>query len=147
MKMKKPLFGLLIWSGLLGLVMAAFLIISQPTPLQAQTGVVRFNIVSVGRFLRLVPRTAISVTADGYITPTGSYQRLDSAGNVATSGANVAVMTAGTMLVLVNHGSNTITLTETGTLISAGNIALGPEDSAILLSDGTSWRQISGSNN
>jgi len=44
-------------------------------------------------------------------------------------------------------GSNTITLTDTGTLKLGGNAALGQYDSITLLSDGTNWIQVSKADN
>lgn len=114
---------------------------------QAQGGVTGFANLRISNFYRAAPRTQISVTMNGSIDPTGTFQRLNSAGNVAVSGANIEVKPAGTLLVLVNVGSSTITISETGTLKSAGNIALGALDSATLLSDGTNWYQIAASNN
>lgn len=136
--MKKFLVSLLVTTLLLtGLVI----------PLQAQGDVTGFSSLRISNFYRAVPRAAITVTDNGTVNPTGSYQRLTAAGAVGTSGANITVKPAGTILILVNTGSNTITFTETGTLISAGNIALGAGDTATLLSDGTNYTQIAGSNN
>lgn len=115
--------------------------------LQAQGGVTGYANLRITNFYRAQPRAAIAVTNGGVVNATGTYQQLTSATAVGTSGANITVKPAGTLLVLVNVGANTITFTETGTLISAGNIALGQHDSATLISDGTNWRQIAGSNN
>lgn len=114
---------------------------------QAQGGVTGFTNVRISQQLRLAPQQAISVTMNGDINPTGSYQQLDSAGAVSVSGADITVEPAGTLLTLHNVSANTITITETGTLISAGNVALGANDSATFVSDGTNWRQIAASNN
>lgn len=142
------LAALLAWTGILSALVAGAIFFSQPQPIAAQTGVVRFSTVSAGSFYRAVPRTAITVTMNGWLTPTGTYQRIqNSSGAVATSGAKIAVMPAGTILTLINVSANTLTFTETGTLISAGNIALGQNDAATLMSDGTSWYQVGGSNN
>lgn len=115
---------------------------------QAQGGVTGFANIRITNFYRALPRTAIAVTAN--MTPlnsTGTFQRLTAAAAVGTTGAAITVRPAGTWLTLINVGSNTITFTETGTLISAGNIALGANDAATLWSDGTNWYQVSGSNN
>lgn len=113
----------------------------------AQGGTTVFTSVRINRELRLQPRDAISLTMNASLNPTGSFQQVESAGAVSVSGASITVKPAGTILVLANIGANTITFTETGTLISAGNIALGANDSATLISDGTNWRQIGASNN
>ena len=55
--------------------------------------------------------------------------------------------TAGRVIVLVNVGSNTITLTDTGTLKLSGNAALGQYDNITLMSDGTNWVELSETNN
>jgi hypothetical protein len=145
---KRVVAALLAWTGLLTVVLAALLLFSNPTPSEAQTGVSAFGSVRVGAFYRAYPRTAITVTMNGWLTPTGTYQRIrNTSGAVATSGAKIAVKPAGTVLILVNSGSNSITFTETGTLISAGNIVLGANDSATLMSDGTSYYQVGASNN
>lgn len=147
MNQKRALTALLAWTGLLALGLAVVLLFSAPLPTAAQTGVTAFSTLRVGKFYRAVPRTAITVTMNALITPTGTHTQLQSASAVATSGASIAVLPAGTILYLVNIGSQTITFTETGTLKSAGNIVLGADDSATLLSDGTNYRQIGASNN
>lgn len=116
-------------------------------PALAQGGVTGFANIRITNFYRAQPRTAITMTQDATLNATGTYQRITAAGAVSTSGASITVKPAGTILILVNSGSNTITFTETGTLKSAGNIALGALDSATLLSDGTNWTQIAASNN
>jgi len=144
---KRLVAALLAWTGLLTILMAVMLLFINPAPSDAQTGVARFSTMSVGSFYRAVPRTAITITTNGWLTSTGTYQRITAAGTVATSGAKIAVKPAGTILILVNSGSNSITFTETGTLISAGNIVLAAGDSATLISDGTSYYEIGASNN
>lgn len=89
--------------------------------------------------------TTVTVTPGSTIIPTGVYQILTSATAAGTS--SIANPTAGRFVVLVNVGSNTITLTDTGTLKLSGNIALGQYDSVSLLGDGTNWVQTATSNN
>lgn len=129
------------------LLLAAVLLVGTEQSVGAQGGVTGFANLRITNFYRSQPRAALTVTMNGTVNSTGTYQRLTAAGTVATSGANIVVKPAGTILTLVNTGSNTITFTETGTLISAGNIALGANDSATLISDGTNWYQIAASNN
>lgn len=126
---------------------ALALVLTLMLPVNAQGGVTGYANLRITNFYRAQPRTAIAVTMNGWVTATGTYQQLTAAGAVSTSGAKIAVKPAGTILILVNSGSNTITFTETGTLVSAGNIALGANDSATLLSNGTNWYQIAASNN
>lgn len=114
----------------------------------AQGGVTGFANLRITNFYRAAPRSAITVTVNGTLNATGTNQRIQAAfPGAATSGANITVKPAGTLLILTNVSTNTITFTETGTLISAGNIALGANDAATLLSDGTNWTQIAASNN
>jgi len=85
-------------------------------------------------------RSAITVDESTTITPTGTYQRITSTRNAGTS--SITGPTEGRRLTLINIGSNTITLTDTGTLKLSGNAALGQYDAIQLLADGTNWIQI-----
>lgn len=116
-------------------------------PTQAQGGVTTFNNLNVINSYRANKRANITVTQDMTVTVTGTYQPLTSAGAVSFSGDRLLIRPEGTILVLVNVGSNTITITETANIKSAGNIALGALDTATLISDGADWYQLSGSNN
>jgi hypothetical protein len=116
-------------------------------PVEAQSGWTNFSNVRVGSHLATSVKTTRVLTNDGTLNPLGTLQPISSTAAVGTSGANITVEPAGTLLILRNVGANTITFTETGTLISAGNIALGANDSATLISDGTNWVQIAASNN
>lgn len=102
--------------------------------------------VTVGDDLFVAQQTAQTITAGGTITPTGTYHQITAAAARGTSSV-AGVSTAGRVVVLVNVGSNTITLTDTGTLKLTGNIALGQYDSLGLISDGTNWIQLSTANN
>lgn len=139
---RQTIFVLL--ANVIALIMLASILIE---PSDAQGGVTSFSTVRIANFFRAQPRTALVVTNGGTINSTGTYQRLTSAGNVGTEGTRVTIKAAGTILTLVNVGANTITLTETGVFTSAGNIALGPGDSATLYSNGAAWTQVGGSNN
>lgn len=134
----------------LPLAIAAVLItlfLGTAMPSQAQGGVTGFANLRITNFYRAQPRTTIVVTTNGSLNPTGTYQPISSTAAAATSGANITVKPAGTILTLVNVGAQTITFTETGTLISAGNVALGTMDAATFYSNGTNWYQVSASNN
>lgn len=139
-----------IWRGVAALLlpcllMAALLLVASPVSfVGAQGGVTGFANLRITNFYRAQPRTAITVGNGATVNATGTYQRITAAGAV---GASLAIEPAGSIITLVNVGSNTITFTETGNIISAGNIALGANDTATLLSDGTSWYQIAASNN
>lgn len=116
-------------------------------PAMAQGGVTTFTNLNVSNFYRANERTAITVTQDMDFTPTGTFQPITAAGAVSFSGDDLTVRPEGSILILVNVGSNTITITETTNIKSAGNIALGAADSATLISDGSDWYQIAASNN
>lgn len=90
--------------------------------------------------------TSQTIAATGGITPTGAYHQITAAAARGTSSV-AGVSTAGRIVTLVNVGSNTITLTDTGTLKLGGNAALGQYDSITLLSDGTNWIQVSKADN
>jgi hypothetical protein len=112
-----------------------------------QGGVTVFSNLRITGFYRAQPRTALTVTMNGTINSTGTYQRLTAAGAVSVSGDNVTIKPAGTILTLVNAGAQTITITETANIKSAGNLVLGTLDTATLISDGSDWYQLAGSNN
>lgn len=99
----------------------------------------------VGTFLILTPATVITVTDGSIITPTTTYQPLAAAGAVGT--ASIAVKPIGTLLRLINTSAQTITITDTGTLVLSADIALGQYDTLLLLSDGVNWIQVATSNN
>lgn len=123
------------------------LLFTSPAETWAQGGVTGFSSLRVTNFYRMQPRAVITLTMNGDLDPTGSYTRIAAAGAVSISGDDVTVEPAGTILTLVNIGSNTITITETANIKSAGNIALGALDTATLVSDGSDWYQIAASNN
>ena len=105
------------------------------------------GLITVGTFLQLspgAPQTIITGTAG--ITPTTSLHQLTSAGTVANT-MSVTGFTAGQVVILVNVGSNTITITDTGTTMLSANIALGQYDTLMVYFDGTNWVQISTADN
>ena len=129
------------------LILGSLLFASLGGIIQAQGGVTGFANLRISNFYRAQPRTAITVTDNATINSTGTYQRLTAAAAVGTSGDNLTTKPAGTLLILVNTGANTITITETANIKSAGNVALGTLDSATFVSDGADWYQIGASNN
>lgn len=128
-------------------MLLAVLILPTLFPSQAQGGVTGFANLRITNFYRAQPRTAITMTQDKVLNATGTYTRLTAASAVSTSGDSITVKPAGTLLIIVNVGAQTITITETANIKSAGNIALGALDSATLVSDGSDWYQIAASNN
>ena len=102
----------------------------------------------VGTFLTLGQAATVVLTAtDATLTPIGTYQPISSSAAIGT--ASIASKPAGTLLRIVNIGSQTITFTDTGTLRLSSDIALGQYDSLLLMSAGTGqgWIQMGTSNN
>ncbi len=95
--------------------------------------------------LRAVAQTTITVSNNSIITPTGVYQPLTAAAACGT--ASIAALPAGSVVIFENLSANTITLTDTGTLLLAGNAALGQYDTLTVISDGTNWIQLSKADN
>jgi len=92
-------------------------------------------------------QTAVSVTAEGgMITPTGTYQPLESAANYSST-LETSGFTTGTLLVLVNTVNHRLGITDTGSVRLSGNLFLDQYDSAILWFDGTNWVQLAESDN
>ena len=100
--------------------------------------------IDVGTFLNMSAASTISVTnevgATG-ITPLGSYQPLNSAGNVGTI-VTTTGFTTGDIVTLVNIGSNTITISDTGVMKLSGNAALGPADTLTIVFHSVQWIEL-----
>lgn len=135
------------WILVTAFILLGLLLVPLGQAVQSQGGVTGFSNLRITNFYRAVPRTAITVTNGGTVNPTGTYQQLTSATAVGMSGDNLTTKPAGTVLFLVNVGAQTITITETANIKSAGNIVLGTLDTAMLVSDGTDWYQTGLSNN
>lgn len=95
--------------------------------------------------LYLTQQSSQTITYAGTITPTGAYHQITA--DAARGTSSIAIGTSGRVVVLVNAGSNTITLTDTGTLKLSGNAVLGQTDNITLLSDGTNWIQLAKTDN
>jgi hypothetical protein len=91
-----------------------------------------------------IPPTALTVEDGSTITPTATVMELTAAGAV---GAELAPAGDGQFLILVNTGAQTITITDTATTESTGDIALGATDSATFIGVGVKWYQLATSNN
>lgn len=90
-------------------------------------------------------QTALTVTDGGTITPTGTYQLLTAAGAV---GASVSTScTAGSIFHFENTANQTITITDTGNIVLAGNAALGQYDTLTVICDGTRVVELARANN
>lgn len=97
--------------------------------------------------LKLTAATSITVTANSTIATAGyTVVPLAAAGTVGTS-AVTGCQTAGKLTVLRNTSAQTITITDTSTIMLGGNAALGQYDTLALLGDGTNCLQISKADN
>jgi hypothetical protein len=88
------------------------------------------NDLTVADFASITAQTPLTVTNGGDLVATGSLQPISASGVVTISGADVDHVAD--LLILVNTGVNTITITETTGLVSGGDIVLGEGDSATL---------------
>jgi len=100
--------------------------------------------VVVADDLRVTAQTVITVTNGAAFTATGTYQGILSAEEVTPT---LAAGAEGDLLVLINKGSNTINLADSGTQKLSAAVALGPDDSLTLWSDGTNWIETCRSDN
>lgn len=114
---------------------------------QAAGDVIAGSDVTVGDFLGLTPQTAITVTYQGTITPTGGLQYITATAARGTRLIVTTTLTAGTIIALYNSGAQTITLTDTAPLLLGGNAALGAGDTLVLFHNGSAWVQLSKTDN
>jgi len=92
-------------------------------------------------------QTAISMTAGSTITPTGTWQPLES-GSAITSSATTAVAdgtTSGDVLIMQNtNASDVIIIDGTGANVECkANVSLGAGDTITLVWNGTNWYCLS----
>jgi hypothetical protein len=99
---------------------------------------------SFGADIAIAPRTAISVSDGGIITPTGTLQMLESGGNVT---ATLAAGQSGQHLTLINTANTTILIQDTTGQIFSGDVSLAQWDTASFVFYGASWIQTGESNN
>jgi len=107
--------------------------------------------VDVGTWLNLSARTAISLTAGGIITPTGTYQPLTSAAAVTTS-TSLAIANGGETgdaLILRNaNATDVITIDGVGSNVACkANVALGAGDTLTLIWNGADWNCLANYDN
>jgi len=107
--------------------------------------------VDIGDWLNLSAQTAISLTAGGIITPTGTYQLLTSGAAVTTSTTTpIASGTeTGDLLILRNgNASDVITIDGTGgTVECKANVGLGASDTLTLVWNGSDWNCLANYDN
>lgn len=87
----------------------------------------------------------VAVTQDSTISASSTVVQLTAAGSVGT--ASISTSIAGQLLILIGPASNTVTISDTGTLKLGDNRALSANDTLTLLGDGTNWNEVSFSNN
>jgi len=104
------------------------------------------TIATIGTFEKFTACTVISPTDGAVITPTCTYQRFSSAGEVTPTITTTGI-TTGTLLVLINTTNTTINLADTGTAKLSAAWAGGQYDALVLWFDGTNWIEISRSDN
>jgi hypothetical protein len=100
--------------------------------------------VAVGTWLRGVAQSGIVVT--GWITPTGSFQPISAAAWV-TPTLNVSAGASGDMLMLVNTGTPSICLVDTGSVVLSADWTAGQYDTLLLYHDGSRWLELARANN
>jgi len=107
--------------------------------------------VTTGNFLSIGAQTAISVTAGATITPTGTFQPLESSGAVTTSTSEAVAdgSSVGDLLILMNtNASDIITIDGTGGNVECkADVALGAGDTLFLIWEGDDWYCLSGYDN
>ncbi len=101
--------------------------------------------LSTALFLKATNQGNLTITEGGAFTPTGTFQGITAAGSVSTG--QMTVLPTGSLVTLINFGSNAITITETATIVTSGNLALGQYDNATFLSDGTRMILLATTNN
>jgi len=87
----------------------------------------------------------VAVTQDSTITASSTVVQLTAADSVGTS--SISTSAAGQLLIILGPASNTVTISDTGTLKLSGNHALSANDTLTLLGDGTNWNELSFVNN
>jgi hypothetical protein len=100
------------------------------------------DLVALGK-VRATKGTTQTLTASAEITSAYTYQPIAAAGAIGTSA--IAAGTAGDLLIIANTGANTITLTDTATLMLPANVVLGPKGHVMLISAGADgWYALAG---
>jgi hypothetical protein len=100
--------------------------------------------VSLGDFTSLEYAGNLAVLDGGPLTPLRTFQQISAAG---AAGMTVTTTSRGTIVTIVNMGSNAVTITDTGTTMLGSNAALGQYDTLTLISDGTNMIELARANN
>jgi hypothetical protein len=92
------------------------------------------------------PGTVIVVSDGSTITPLSAYQPLSSTANTGTN--VIGGCTAGKTTTMSNQFTTTITISDSGNLRLAGNMALGQYDTlTVRCHNGTLWLEVARANN
>lgn len=97
---------------------------------------------SAGTFLNLAAQTALSITNGWGITPTGTYQKIQSGVPVTTSATTPIVAgSSGDLLILQNvNAADAIIVDGTGGTVECGaNVTIDAGDTLSLIYDGSNW--------
>lgn len=100
--------------------------------------------VTIGSLLVTAMKNTLTVTNATGFTPAGAFQPLTAAGSVTPT---VNILPAGTVVVLVNAGTNAITIADTSIQKLTADAVLGQYDSLTIISDGTNWIELARANN
>ena len=102
---------------------------------------------TLGGWLTLTPQTVISVADDGWLTPTGSLQGIQSGGAIGFSRIYTTGFSDGDLLIIYNVVANSIVITDEKDTNLGGNRTLGIGDNLMLVYTNTSWNELSTTNN
>lgn len=94
--------------------------------------------------LYLIPPETQTVIDGGTITGTGGIVEVTAAGEVT---ATLVTAGDGQVLILVNVGAQTINIADAGTTKLAGALALGADDTVMLIGAGVTWYEVNRSAN
>ena len=94
--------------------------------------------------LYLIPPATQTVIDGGTITGTGGIVEVTAASEVT---ATLVTAGDGQVLILVNVGSNAINIADAGTTKLAGALALGADDTVMLIGAGVTWYEVNRSAN
>jgi hypothetical protein len=109
-------------------------------------GVTHFSGTVQAAAFRQAQGTALTVTDGAAFSPVNTYCQITAAGTV-TPTISTTGYTAGDVFWLVNSGSNTINLADSGTAKLSAAWAAGQYDVLVVQFDGTNWIEISRSDN
>jgi hypothetical protein len=107
------------------------------------------TVIAFGEFIGFAEGSVETIGAGETIDPVATYHPITSSGNVSTSGDGIAVGTfTGQLLILVNEGSDNITVDGTGGNVECkANVVLDDDDTLTLMWNGADWICLSNYDN